>query len=85
MSEKPQFYVEIWCRSEKGIDEPICIIHRLERIYSDKEDIEKHTIEILSNYADFCKKQGNRKPSRGQIFNEQEYRQKIKGIEYTLL
>jgi len=56
---------------------------RLERIYSDKEDVEKHTIEILSNYADYCKQLGNRKPSRGQIFNEQEYRQELNEMKST--
>ena len=83
MSEKPQFYIEIWCHGAKILDEPIGKIHRLKRVYSDKEDVEKHIIDILSNNVDFCKQQGNRKPYPGEIYNEQEYRQRVKGVGYT--
>ena len=59
------------------IDERIVKIRRLERVYNDKEDVKENIIDILSNYVDYCKQRGNRKPRAGQIFNEQEYRKKL--------
>ena len=84
MEEKPQFYIEIWCgKPEGGIDAQISKIVKLDRIYEDKRDVEKHTIDIINDHKEYCKKYGNRIPTPGHIYNEQEYKERTKGKPIT--